>query len=273
MGITFKVGANYSVDMQNYGLDVGSVGAAEITSYNSTKIVGYAGGVKIVITGSRFTHDEYGYLTGGEIRGVQESYGGSNVMSLSGISLSVKQLANAIVTPSPADDLALWKAALKGDDKLSGGKYSDILLGYDGNDKLYGNAGNDKLNGGAGADKLVGGAGRDNLFGGAGADTFVFTKISDSTVAGSGRDTIYDFVGASGDCIDLTAIDANTKVAGDQAFSFIGTAGFSGKASELRYDQKATGDYIYGDVNGDGQADFSIRLDDAMTLTKDYFLL
>ncbi len=149
-------------------------------------------------------------------------------------------------------------------ENLSGSNYAD---------KLYGNSGDNQLNGNDGNDILHGGRGADDLTGGAGADTFVFRSSSSSTVSETGRDTIFDFSGISGDRIDLAAIDANTKVSGNQAFSFIGTSGFTGKAGELNYSKQASDTYIYGDTNGDKKADFAIHLDDAVTLSKDYFLL
>ncbi|WP_438755068.1 cadherin domain-containing protein [Pararhizobium sp. O133] len=151
-----------------------------------------------------------------------------------------------------------------GADKIVAGAGNDTLIGYAGNDLLYGDAGNDTLYGGLGADDLTGGAGK---------DTFLFKTLGDSTVSSTGRDTIFDFSGTAGDRIDLSTIDASTKSAGDQAFSFIGAAEFTGKAGELRFYKTSANTYVYGDVNGDAKADFAIHLDDAVTLTKGYFVL
>jgi len=151
-----------------------------------------------------------------------------------------------------------------GADKIVAGAGNDTVFGYGGNDKLYGDAGDDTLYGGAGADDLSGGAGK---------DVFLFKTLSDSRVSSTGRDTIFDFSGAGGDRIDLSGIDASTKTSGDQAFSFLGTAAFTGKVGELRYDKKTSDTYIYADINGDKKADFAIHLDDAVTLSKGYFVL
>ncbi|MBP1859665.1 M10 family metallopeptidase C-terminal domain-containing protein [Rhizobium herbae] len=151
-----------------------------------------------------------------------------------------------------------------GADKIVAGAGNDTVFGYGGNDKLYGDAGDDTLYGGAGADDLSGGAGK---------DVFLFKTLSDSRVSSTGRDTIFDFSGTGGDRIDLSGIDASTKTAGNQAFSFLGTAAFTGKAGELRYDKKTSDTYIYADINGDKKADFAIHLDDAVTLSKGYFVL
>ena len=157
MGVTVKVGANYSIDMSNYDYGIGDVGDADITGFTSTKITGYVGNYKVVISGAGFTTDRYGYLSGGEVRGIQETYGGNNVFSITGLHLSVKSIAKVIDTYSTADDIALVKASLGGNDSISGGNYADKLFGYAGNDALFGNKGDDRLYGHSGNDKLKGG--------------------------------------------------------------------------------------------------------------------
>ena len=120
---------------------------------------------------------------------------------------------------------------------------------------------------------LTGGIGADKLSGGAGTDRFVFTSVKDSTVASTGRDTIEDFSRKARDKIDLSAIDANTLLKGNQAFSFIGTDAFHNKAGELRYETMSGQTYVYGDVDGDGVADFSAQLQGTHTVSKAYFIL
>ncbi|MGI0528058.1 hypothetical protein ABY43_28385 [Rhizobium giardinii] len=153
---------------------------------------------------------------------------------------------------------------------IFGGDYSDVLYGYNGIDFLAGGGGNDRLSGGAGSDKLYGGLGSDKLFGGDGDDTFVYMSVSQSR-SSFGIDTIYDL--KSGDKMDLSDIDAKSKSSGDQTFSFIGTSAFHGKAGELRFDTKSSDTFIYGDLNGDKVADFALHLDDAVTLSRGYFVL
>lgn len=75
----------------------------------------------------------------------------------------------------------------RGDDDLTGGGASEVLLGGAGNDDLYGNGDVDTLDGGSGSDFLWGGAGNDMLTGGSEADIFYFFQPSD------GRDAIADF--------------------------------------------------------------------------------
>ncbi|MEX2693376.1 calcium-binding protein [Rhizobium mongolense] len=156
-------------------------------------------------------------------------------------------------------------------ESLAGSSYADRLYGDYGSNFLSGGTGNDYLTGSGGGDWLYGGTGADQLVGGANSDRFIFRALSDSV--GSGRDTILDFALAQNDRIDISAIDSSQLLAGDQAFAFVGTNAFSGKAGELRYDKGASDTYIFADVNGDMKADFSIHLDDAVTLVKDYFML
>ncbi|MFL5201058.1 MAG: cadherin domain-containing protein [Microvirga sp.] len=170
-------------------------------------------------------------------------------------------------------DVTESKVGTDRNDVLTGKIGRDKLSGGAGADKLSGNGGNDYLYGGSGNDKLTGGQGADDLWGGSGADTFLFRSIRETTVSGAGRDTIFDFSTKQKDKIDLSAIDARTTKGGNQAFSFIGTKAFDGKAGELRYEKAKSDTYIYGDVNGDKVADFTIHLDDRVSLSKSYFIL
>ncbi|TCM57602.1 putative secreted protein (type I secretion substrate) [Rhizobium sp. PP-F2F-G48] len=147
------------------------------------------------------------------------------------------------------------------------------VIGSGNNDTLFGSNEVNIFSGNAGNDRLFGGLGADDLTGGAGADRFLFESVKDSTVATAGRDTIFDFSGTAGDRIDLSVIDASSLLSGNQAFKFTGTAAFTGQAGDLRYVKQASDTYIYGDVNGDKTADFAIHLDDAVTLSKDFFIL
>ena len=42
---------------------------------------------------------------------------------------------------------------------------------------------------------------------------------------------------------------------------------------ELRFEAKGGDTLVFGDVNGDGKADFSIRFDDALVFVKGDFIL
>jgi restriction endonuclease Mrr len=57
------------------------------------------------------------------------------------------------------------------------------------------------------------------------------------------------------------------------ASGFIGTAAFSKTAGELRYQEIGGNTYVSGDTNGDGLADFLIRLAGSHALTSSDFVL
>ncbi|ASY62008.1 putative protease [Sinorhizobium sojae CCBAU 05684] len=145
---------------------------------------------------------------------------------------------------------------------------NDILEGLGGNDLLDGGAGVDKLYGGSGADILRGGTGLDYLTGGTGADTFDFNSIRESAV-GTRRDVITDFRRTEFDVIDLSTIDADTTWSGNQKFTYIGSSGFSGDAGQLSF----RSGILSGDVNGDGYADFQIKVNGVTSLRADDFFL
>jgi serralysin len=151
-------------------------------------------------------------------------------------------------------------------DTLRGDNFANTLTGGAGNDVLYGRGGADTLVGGGGNDTLNGGGGADVLNGGAGADMFVFQTLAESNPAS--RVTIQDFVSGT-DKVYLRSIDADANVAGDQAFVFIGASAFSHHDGELCF---AAG-ILSGAVNGDGVADFQVKvLGSAALAATDFYL-
>ena len=145
--------------------------------------------------------------------------------------------------------------------------------GGGGNDTITGSAGYDTIYGGAGTDRLTGGEGADVLFGGTGNDTFDYNAISESSFGGP-VDQIADFVMGQ-DKIDVTTIDADTGLAGDQNFTFLGSSAFTGVAGQLRF-ENSLGDnltHIFGDIDGNGIADFEVTLTGTYTLTSTNFIL
>lgn len=236
----------------------------------------------------KFVGGEVFGITSGTIDGFKAVSDGLAVISAVNLGLSGKAISRAIDSGSTTKFLNTFLAGddvIKatnfadtfwggnGDDTLYGNRGADKIGGGRGNDRLMGGAGNDVLKGDAGNDELSGGAGADVLLGGRGADMFVFSTAKDSTVAAAGRDTVRDFSRGQGDKIDLGAIDANVKAAGDQAFGFIGSDEFHGKAGELRFERKAGDTFVFGDVNGDGKADFSILVDANIAFKAGDFLL
>ena len=156
---------------------------------------------------------------------------------------------------------------------LTGNIAANILTGLGGMDNLDGGAGNDSLYGGDSFDWLTGGAGRDQLSGGSGGDIFNFDEGHFAGMTTNTSDRILDFSQAEGDKVRLEDIDANSVLGGEQSFSFIGTDAFHGTAGELRYYQSSGNTYVQGDINGDGAADFMIRIDGLHTLQLGDFMI
>lgn len=168
----------------------------------------------------------------------------------------------------------------KGNDTLYGGDGNDDVRGGDGDDALYGeagddilfaDAGNDALYGGDGNDVIEGGAGNDVLHGGAGTDQFRFRNSDFAD--GPTVDIIADFNRADRDMLNLTLIDANTTTAANDVFRFVGAKAFSNSAGELRAEVIGDATHVYGDVDGDGVADFTIVMQGLTDVTaRDFWL-
>ncbi len=204
--------------------------------------------------------------TGNDIYAVDNA--GDKVIENAGGGADLVRASLSYALTSNVENLTLAGIA---DVSGKGNGLANAMTGNGGRNTLDGAEGNDTLRGGDGDDRLIGGLGSDNLYGGAGKDIFVLNTVQDSTLSATGRDTIFDFV--KGDRIDLRTIDARVGTSANDAFTFIGTQGFSKTAGELRFEKSASDIYVYGDVNGDGKADFSIHIDNLALLGKDDFLL
>jgi Ca2+-binding RTX toxin-like protein len=147
--------------------------------------------------------------------------------------------------------------------QLTGNTGANMLSGLDGDDMIIANGG---------ADVLIGGTGRDQMYGDAGADIFRFATGDFAGLTTTTADLIGDFTKADLDTIDLGAIDA---VAGgaDDAFAFLGTGAFTGVAGQLRYEYSGTRTMVYGDLDGNGTADFAIALTGNIALVSADFVL
>lgn len=198
------------------------------------------------------------------LNGLANTYGGSN-----GAETVSAGLGNDIVYGRGGTDFLFGGAD---NDRLFGDAGTDLLVGDDGNDLLYGgadadelrgNAGSDTLYGEAGDDFLEGGAGVDILNGGLGGDAYVFFS-GDTGATLATADRIQGFNNAQGDRLQLNGLGVN---------NFIGTFAFTNSAGELRYELIGGNTYIQGDSNGDGVADFMIRLDGNVTVTSADFIV
>ncbi|MBP6030945.1 MAG: right-handed parallel beta-helix repeat-containing protein [Sphingobium sp.] len=149
-------------------------------------------------------------------------------------------------------------------DTIRGENGNDLLYGEQGDDKIDGGAGNDILDGGDGNDLILGGAGSDVMKGGAGSDIFRFYAADVTTFT---ADQITDFTSGQ-DKIDLKQI-----YPGGGRFTFIGTQAFHNVVGELHYSVVNGSALIEGDINGDGKADFAIKLDAVTKLSASDFVI
>jgi Ca2+-binding RTX toxin-like protein len=181
------------------------------------------------------------------------------------------------VLGADVESLTLRGAALLGtgnglDNGILGTSGKNTLLGLDGSDTLSGNSGNDVLDGGNGDDVLTGGFNKDTMTGGTGLDQFAFGEGETAAPRGA-ADVIMDFNHAEADRIKLNLIDADTTLAGDQKFIFLKAGAFTGVAGQLHYVQDGGSTFVEGDTNGDGLADFTIKLVGLINLVGADFVL
>jgi len=258
---TAREGATAKVDVlandaAHDGLSLSIQGAA-ITSGHAAVTVNSDGTLSVTYTGAD--------LTAKQSAAVTVHYTASDGLLTAGADLVVTFSG---VDARPATIIGTAKA-----DKLVGTAAGETIKGLAGADVLLGKGGNDVIQGGAGADRITGGLGFDDLYGGSGKDRFVFTSVKELGVSKSSTDEIFDFSHKQHDIIDFETIDANTRRGGDQDFTFIGTNAFHKVAGELRLAGNASGYYVYGDVDGDGKADFVLEVHSATRLVQGDFAL
>lgn len=143
----------------------------------------------------------------------------------------------------------------KGIESLDGGTLDDTFKLGKSNGWAWGDGGDDTL---------IAGVGTQWFGGGDGADTFVFQTIAALGTSGDNQDEIDDFSQGDGDLIDLIGIGG---------LVFKGTAAFTNTAGELRYEQVDGNTIIYGDTDGDGTANFQLRINLEVDLVDADFVL
>jgi len=208
----------------------------------------------------------------GSVTGFAQTHDGRRVFEATGVD---RPAADCFAFIDARDNDGFLAYTLAGADRILGSGRGDHLIGFGGGDTLRGRGGDDALFGGAGHDSIEGGAGNDFLAGG-GKDDRLDGGFGRDTLRGGGGDDLFRFrdaraadgdrirdLGDGRDRIDLSEIDAAPR-RGNQGFDWIGDDAFSGRAGELRYDNGR----LTGDLDGDGGADFTVRLDPDVDLSR-----
>ncbi|HEX8667785.1 MAG TPA: M10 family metallopeptidase C-terminal domain-containing protein [Allosphingosinicella sp.] len=138
-----------------------------------------------------------------------------------------------------------------GDAHYARGNVANALLYNDDPRSLIENA-----IGGAGADVITANGATNRLTGGGGIDTFRWFEASDSA-PGASADTILDFQRGT-DKLDVSGIDAIAGTPENDSFTLIHGNAFSGTAGELRLATVGNTVHVYGDVDGNGAADYEV---------------
>jgi serralysin len=110
---------------------------------------------------------------------------------------------------------------------------------------------------GSAGGRIIANEAANRLVGGPGRDSYEWFSTRDAAIGRA--DTIFNFVSGQ-DSINLSNIDANELTSFNDSFKLIGESAFSGEAGQLRHQTKGGNLHIFGDVNGDGFADFEIVL-------------
>ena len=136
--------------------------------------------------------DSKGHLTAGTILGIivsdpVNSHVAGILLNTSIDAVLYQRAANSIGT---ADDLAILRQGLMGNDLVGLSDKSDRFHGYTGIDLVFGNGGNDWLYLGDGSDGALGGTGVDRLFGQNGDDVLIGNQGNDKLAGGTGRDLL-----------------------------------------------------------------------------------
>jgi Ca2+-binding RTX toxin-like protein len=243
-------------------------GAADAMDFSNMDVSGIANfdgkAGDDIITGT----NEADTITGGDGRDILNGRDGNDTFLFSGNS-GIDTIDGGAgydtIRATSANSVLSW-GSNTGIEEISGGGFANVrILGSSGSDVM--DFSGMALNGIA---SISGGGGADTITGSVGADRFAYASVGDSR--SNAADTIFGFQEGL-DKIDLSAVDANSRVAGTQGFAFVGSTAFSGVAGQLRFDANPAGNtMVYGDVDGNSVADFTIVLDGYHNLTMTDFL-
>src|SRR5262245_59260558 len=93
-------------------------------------------------TGTGFTYDGTGNITGGTLTDITDTFGGTTRLTVSGLSIAGTDLQAYFDDHDPAAFLA---SVFVGNDSIAGANLDDSFAGFSGDDTLDGGGGNDTL--------------------------------------------------------------------------------------------------------------------------------
>jgi Ca2+-binding RTX toxin-like protein len=239
-------------------------------------------GALTTVTGTGFTFDAGGNLTGGTITGLSFVQGGITVGQFKDFSWDGIDFADALVaadTSNRAPLEALFNAQpivlnasgatsgfkISGFDidlntavKFVGSKFTDVITTGASDDVLSGRSGGDIIRGGGGDDRISGGKGNDELFGGNSKNDI--GNGSNKISGGLGRDSIYGengrdrLVGGAGEDRILGAGGKDRIIGGggrDYLYGGNGGDNINGGSLDDRIYGAAGRDKLFGDTGED----------------------
>jgi Ca2+-binding RTX toxin-like protein len=153
----------------------------------------------LVAAGDKLTVSKNGEPNGGTANLIIEAVGNAVAWSISGVFVAFKSLYQAAVSADRADDTALLRSALSGNDKFNLSGSNDVVSGFAGNDVMRGNSGSDLLLGGKGDDTLIGGLNGDLLRGQGGSDKYQYNSVDEcgDQVGGFAANDFFTFKAAA----------------------------------------------------------------------------
>lgn len=196
--------------------------------------------------------------------------------------------ANPVIRGSTGPQMLI---GMSGDDTLIAGPQKNVIRAGPGTTTVKAGSGADMIFGGSGACTVIGSTGGMTVIGGSGpmtidagtgqavitagtgVESFVFGPGHTGGMTLATADVINRFHANPANTIDLSAFDALLPAGSSGHLDFIGSAAFDGGAGELRYVATAAGVRLFGDLNGDKVADFTLTLPKLSTIAASDFIL
>ena len=156
---------------------------------------------------------------------------------------------------------------------IQAGSGANTIFGGSGTSTVYGSTGGMTVIGGSGPMTVHAGTGQAVIIAGTGVESFVFSPGHTGGMTLAKADIINRFHANPANTIDLSAFDALLPAGSSGHLTFIGNAAFDGGAGELRYSATTAGVRLFGDINGDTVADFTLTLPKLSTISASDFIL